>query len=130
MDELVEVTQADEERVAEIEWFVDGGFSESERAHMARAFARHRIAAAPTAWSQRTVADDEWRPTGNPKIGDRVTKIKGSSWTGRIVGYYSTSLTPVGYCVESENEPGSVQIYPASALRHAVTASHATQGDA
>lgn len=51
------------------------------------------------------------------KLGERVTKTKGSSWTGRIVGTYSTSLTPEGYAVESENEPGSVQIYPASALR-------------
>lgn len=50
-------------------------------------------------------------------LGDRVTKIKGSSWTGRVVGFYSTTLTPVGYCVESENEPGSVQIYPEAALR-------------
>jgi len=49
-------------------------------------------------------------------LGDRVTKTKGSSWTGLVVGFYSTSLTPVGYAVESENEPGSVQIYPESAL--------------
>lgn len=46
----------------------------------------------------------------------RVRKIKGSSWQGPIVGFYSTVLTPVGYCVESEREPGSVQIYPESAL--------------
>ena len=46
-----------------------------------------------------------------------VTKISGSSWTGRVCGTYSTSLTPEGYNVESENEPGSVQIYPAAALR-------------
>lgn len=50
------------------------------------------------------------------KLGDRVTKTKGSSWTGRVVGTYSTALTPEGYAVESENEPGSVQIYPAAAL--------------
>lgn len=49
-------------------------------------------------------------------LGTRVTKTKGSSWTGRVVGYYSTSMTPVGYAVESENEPGSVQIYPLAAL--------------
>ena len=49
-------------------------------------------------------------------LGDRVTKTKGSSWTGLVVGFYSTSLTPIGYAVESENEPGSVQIYPESAL--------------
>lgn len=50
------------------------------------------------------------------QLGDRVTKTKGSSWTGRIVGVYSTGLTPEGYAVESETEKGSVQIYPASAL--------------
>lgn len=51
------------------------------------------------------------------KLGDRVTKIKGSSWTGLVVGTYSTELTPEGYCVESETEHGSVQIYPAAALQ-------------
>jgi dihydrofolate reductase (trimethoprim resistance protein) len=50
-------------------------------------------------------------------IGDRVEKISGSSWRGLIVGTYSTSLTPEGYAVESETETGSVQIYPAKALR-------------
>jgi hypothetical protein len=49
-------------------------------------------------------------------LGDRVTKTKGSAWTGRVVGFYATSLTPIGYAVESENEPGSVQIYPEAAL--------------
>jgi hypothetical protein len=50
------------------------------------------------------------------KLGDRVRKRSGSSWQGRIVGSYSTTLTPVGWCVESEREPGSVQIYPEKAL--------------
>lgn len=49
-------------------------------------------------------------------IGDRVEKIKGSCRRGKVVGFYSTTLTPIGYNVESENEPGSVQIYPAWAL--------------
>lgn len=53
----------------------------------------------------------KWLP-----LGTRVRKKSGASWQGKIVGYYSTSLTPIGYCVESEREPGSVQIYPASAL--------------
>jgi hypothetical protein len=50
------------------------------------------------------------------KIGDRVHKKSGSSWHGRVVGFYSTTLTPIGYCVESERETGSVQIYPEAAL--------------
>lgn len=50
------------------------------------------------------------------QLGDRVTKTKGSKWTGRVVGFYSTALTPVGYAVESETETGSVQIYPEAAL--------------
>lgn len=49
-------------------------------------------------------------------IGDRVRKTKGSSWQGHIVGFYTTRLTPEGYCVESERENGSVQIYPNRAL--------------
>ena len=53
------------------------------------------------------------------QLGDRVTKVSGSSWTGLVVGFYSTALTPVGYAVESETEKGSVQIYPEKALRAA-----------
>lgn len=49
-------------------------------------------------------------------LGDTVRKIKGSQWKGKIVGFYSTELTPEGYAVESSTERGSVQIYPASAL--------------
>lgn len=49
-------------------------------------------------------------------LGDRVMKVRGSEWVGMVVGFYSTSLTPEGYCVESEAHSGSVQIYPASAL--------------
>lgn len=51
-----------------------------------------------------------------PELGTRLRKKKGSSWQGRIVGFYSTSLTPIGYAIESEREPGSVQIYPEAAL--------------
>lgn len=50
-------------------------------------------------------------------MGDLVFKRGGSSWHGRIVGWYSTNLTPEGYAVESDHEPGSVQIYPAAALQ-------------
>jgi dihydrofolate reductase (trimethoprim resistance protein) len=49
-------------------------------------------------------------------LGDAVEKTKGSSWHGRVVGWYSTSLTSEGYCVESARHPGSVQIYPRAAL--------------
>ena len=50
------------------------------------------------------------------QLGDTVRKIKGSQWTGTVVGTYSTKLTPEGYAVESSTEIGSVQIYPAAAL--------------
>ncbi len=49
-------------------------------------------------------------------LGDRVRKKSGSQWSGRVVGYYSTALTPQGVAVESEHHVGSVQIYPATAL--------------
>lgn len=57
--------------------------------------------------------------TGKFYLEDRVRKIKGASWQGKVVGFYSTMLTPIGYAVESEREPGSVQIYPEAALEHA-----------
>jgi hypothetical protein len=50
------------------------------------------------------------------QLGACVLKKSGSAWSGRIVGTYSTALTPEGYAVESDAHPGSVQIYPASAL--------------
>lgn len=49
-------------------------------------------------------------------FGQRVEKRSGSQWHGKVVGFYSTGLTPEGYCIESEREQGSVQIYPAKAL--------------
>ncbi|KAB2929856.1 MAG: DfrB family trimethoprim-resistant dihydrofolate reductase [Candidatus Contendobacter sp.] len=48
--------------------------------------------------------------------GDYVQKHSGSSWRGKVVGWYTTTLTHEGYAVESICEPGSVQIYPAAAL--------------
>lgn len=53
---------------------------------------------------------------GKYKLGDRLRKTKGSSWQGKVVGFYTTDLTTVGYAIESEREPGSVQIYPERAL--------------
>ena len=50
------------------------------------------------------------------RIGDKVRKVRGSQWHGKIVGTYSTELTPEGYAVESKYEIGSVQIYPVQAL--------------
>jgi len=50
------------------------------------------------------------------RLNDRVRKKKGSSWQGHIVGFYQTRLTPEGYCIESEREPGSVQLYPLEAI--------------
>jgi hypothetical protein len=59
--------------------------------------------------------------TGTPrkfKLGDRVFKVRGSQWQGRVVGFYSTKNNPLGYCIESEREIGSVQVFPESALEY------------
>ncbi len=58
---------------------------------------------------------DEW-PSTRFKFGDCVQKVRGSCWRGRIVGWYSTGITPIGWCVESHYEPGSVQVWPDAAL--------------
>jgi hypothetical protein len=52
-------------------------------------------------------------------IGDKVCKIRGSWWAGRVVGFYSTEQTPDGVCVQmiTPDDNGPVQIYPAEALK-------------
>lgn len=55
-------------------------------------------------------------PSAKWTLGTRLRKRKGSCWQGRVVGFYSTELTPIGYAIESERETGSVQIYPETAL--------------
>lgn len=52
------------------------------------------------------------------QLADLVRKKSGSWWEGRVVGYYSTDDTPVGYCVQlvMPRRNGPVQIYPESAL--------------
>lgn len=47
---------------------------------------------------------------------ETVQKKRGSSWRGRVVGFYSTAQTPIGYDIESLFEPGSVQCWPEAAL--------------
>jgi hypothetical protein len=69
----------------------------------------------PTLPDIRRLLDAAYR-TGRFRLGDHVRKVRGSQWQGRIVGVYSTALTPEGYCVESDAHSGSVQIYPAAAL--------------
>lgn len=49
-------------------------------------------------------------------IGTLVRKKSGSNWSGQVVGYYSTDLTPHGVAIESKWEIGSVQIYPVRAI--------------
>lgn len=49
-------------------------------------------------------------------IGTRVRKKHGASWHGRVCGYYSITLTPIGVAVVSEREHNSVQVYPEAAL--------------
>lgn len=49
-------------------------------------------------------------------LGDLVRKKSGAEFEGRVVGEYSTGLTPEGYAVESIAHKYTVQIYPAAAL--------------
>jgi len=77
--------------------------------------------ATPVALDSLEVSHRPWPDTHQKfKMGDNVRKVRGSQWHGRVVGWYSTELTPEGYAVESDTERGSVQIYPASALERAV----------
>jgi hypothetical protein len=55
-------------------------------------------------------------PSAKWRLGDLVQKVRGSKWRGKVVGFYSTEATPIGYSVESAFEPGSVQVWPEAAL--------------
>lgn len=50
------------------------------------------------------------------ELGALVKKKSGSNWHGCVVGFYSTELTPVGYCIASAFENNSVQVFPEKAL--------------
>lgn len=57
-----------------------------------------------------------WPANAQFALGDMVQKKGRASWRGKVVGWYRTDLTALGYAVESEFEPGSVQIYPETGL--------------
>lgn len=58
------------------------------------------------------------KPTGAKwDMGDRLMKKPGGGeWHGIVCGFYSTDITPIGYCIQSEREKLSVQLYPEKAL--------------
>ena len=58
----------------------------------------------------------DWPNDAAFQLGDLVQKKGRASWRGRVVGWYRTDLTALGFAVESDFEPGSVQIYPQTAL--------------
>jgi len=58
----------------------------------------------------------EWPKDAKYPLGALVQKKGRASWRGRIVGWYRTDITALGYAIESIYEPGSVQIYPESAV--------------
>ena len=66
--------------------------------------------------SQPEQGNVEWPTDAAFRLGDYVSKKGRASWRGKIVGWYRTELTALGYAVESYHEIGSVQIYPESAL--------------
>lgn len=59
---------------------------------------------------------DPWPADAAFQMGDYAAKKGRASWRGKIVGWYRTDLTSLGYAIESYFEPGSVQIYPEAAI--------------
>ena len=82
------------------------GLTQDELTELATGLAA--IAAMPTVQAEPVAT--RWQ------LGDYVRKKRGSSWRGVVCGFYSTPHTPVGYCVDSTFEPGSVQVWPEAAL--------------
>lgn len=73
-------------------------------------------ALSPTLATVAAANDEAWPSDAVHKLGAWVQKKGRASWRGRIVGWYRTDITSLGYAVESAYEPGSVQIYPETAL--------------
>lgn len=76
---------------------------------------RDRARAALAAMQPRGEQQD-WPADAAFPNGALVQKKGRASWRGKIVGWYRTDITALGYAVESAFEPGSVQIYPETAL--------------
>ena len=74
------------------------------------------IARAALAAMQPRGEQQEWPADAAFPLGALVQKKGRASWRGKIVGWYRTDITAIGYAVESAFEPGSVQIYPETAL--------------
>lgn len=61
---------------------------------------------------------EPWPQDAGFQLGDYVAKKGRAAWRGKIVGWYRTELTALGYAIESHYEVGSVQIYPETAIEH------------
>lgn len=70
----------------------------------------------PTLATVAAANDEAWPSNAVHELGAWVQKKGRASWRGRVVGWYRTDITALGYAVESAYEPGSVQIYPETAL--------------
>ena len=81
-------------------------------------FVRKWLALADAAFAamQPRGEQQEWPADAAFAFGALVQKKGRASWRGKIVGWYRTDITALGYAVESAFEPGSVQIYPETAL--------------
>lgn len=53
--------------------------------------------------------------------GTMLRKKSGSWWEGRVVGFYSTDDTPIGYAVQLDRSHGPVQIFPEAAFEEVPT---------
>lgn len=79
------------------------------------------VASALQAAEERGRKEERERFAGG--LGLLVRKKSGSWWEGRVVGFYSTEQTPIGYAVQLDKPNGPVQIYPEGALE-AITKDH------
>jgi R67 dihydrofolate reductase len=87
-----------------------------EMVEAARQVARRQSANEMRAALEAAIAAAPWFVGGSFAFGDRVQKRSGSDWHGHVCGFYKTGQTAIGYCVKSERERNSVQLYPETAL--------------
>lgn len=88
----------------------------------------HKLKTWPRYWDAIASGEKPFEVRRNDRAfqtGDILILEKFDPTTGLYERDGTTPLTPIGYAIESEREPGSVQIYPQSALEPVpVEASH------